>query len=400
MMMFQLNLLLKRARKLWDNQTILCSILTNETLFPLSLDLPTVSSRKLTDNFIQIKSEAQLFIDECKSHNIKIIFKDINHRQFGVQRLPKQVCFTTFDDYLRFIGKEREYKSFNQTYEYIISHQSKLRTWLIKHSDKILEYQKKWSGLLPVCSYFLEHPKPDKYIRELEISGVDSKFIEQHKGILTLLLNELLPVESIMATATISKRYEFEMRFGLKYIEPVVRFRILDKGLVSGASGWQKSITDYTIPLGEFIKLNIPGNRIFITENKINGLSFPYVSGAIIIFGLGYGIESLKNILWFANKDIIYWGDIDTHGFAMLSQLRSYYPRVRSILMDLPTLNLCRDMWVSEPMHTRCTAHLPGLTIEEQELYQMLLSNQLGEHIRLEQERISYSYLDNVLVQF
>jgi hypothetical protein len=397
--MFELDLLLKRARKLWDNQTVIRSIITNEALFPLYLDLPAVSSRNITDNFVQIRSEVQLFIDGCKLHNIDIIFKEINHRQFGVQRLPKQVCFTTFEDYLRFVGKEREYKLFSQSYDYIINHQPRLRTWLAKHTGNILEYQKKWPGLLKVCDYFLENPKPNKYIRELAISGVDSKFIEQHKSILTMLLNELLLPEWIIETSVANRRHEFEVRFGLKYIEPVIRFRILDKLICigDGNNEWFTRITDYTVTRSEFVRLNIPCSRIFITENKINGLSFPDVDGAIIIFGLGYGIETLKDIAWFTNKDIIYWGDIDTHGFAMLSQLRSYYPQVRSILMNLPTLNSCRDMWVSEPVHTRCTAKLPYLSTAEQETYQILLSNKLGEHIRLEQERISYLCVNKIL---
>ncbi len=398
-------------------------MLTNESLFPLYINLPVISSRKLTDDFVQIRSDVLLFIEGCRLHNIKIIFKEINHRQFGLQHLPKQACFTTFEDYLRFIGKERDHKLFIQTYEYIINHQSKLHTWLTKHPAKILEYQKKWPGLLRVCNYFLENPTPNKYIRELAISGVDSKFIEQHKGILTLLLNELLPPEWIIETNIANRHHIFEVRFGLKYVEPVIRFRILDSTLFSnkvrlqtyhsnldanscnseeicfpeGNSEWFSVITDYTVTLSEFIRLNIPCDRIFITENKINGLSFPDVSQAIIIFGLGYGIESLRDISWLANKEIIYWGDIDTHGFAILSQLRSYYPQVQSILMDLLTLNTCRDMWVKESLLTRCTARLPCLTSDEQELYQMLLSNQLGEYIRLEQERISYLYLSQVL---
>ncbi|MCC2624291.1 MAG: hypothetical protein K0R14_164 [Burkholderiales bacterium] len=397
--MFELKSLLQQAQKLWDNQIIFREITCGETLFPLHINLPMLSSRALTNNFIQIKSEVQRFIESCKLYNIKIIFKEINHRQFGLQRLPRLICFTTLNDYLHFVGKEREYKLFNQTFRYIINKQPRLRVWLIEHSHKILEYQKKWSGLLKVCDYFLEHSRPNKYIRELEITGIDSKFIEQHKSILTLLLNELLLVGSLATENNIGKRNEFERRFGLKYIEPTIRFRILDDSLVANAYVWHKQITDYTIPLGEFIKLNIPCDRIFITENKINGLSFPKMDQSIIIFGLGYGIEMLKNIPWFENKEIIYWGDIDTHGFAILSQLRSYYFQVKSILMDISTLNLCKDLWVCEPIHTRCTAQLQHLTSKEQELYRMLLNNELGEYIRLEQERISYHYLIKILEQ-
>ena len=113
----------------------------------------------------------------------------------------------------------------------------------------------------------------------------------------------------------------------------------------------------------------------------------------MIIFGLGYGIQSLRNIAWLKEKEIIYWGDIDTHGFAILSQLRSYYPQTKSILMDELTLLHFSHLWVSEPLDKRCTATLAHLTSGEQLLYEKLKFNLLGDNIRLEQERIDLNYI-------
>ncbi len=41
----------------------------------------------------------------------------------------------------------------------------------------------------------------------------------------------------------------------------------------------------------------------------------------MVLFGSGYGFEFLSNVLWLAKLNIYYWGDIDTHGFAILNQL-------------------------------------------------------------------------------
>ncbi|NOR71388.1 MAG: hypothetical protein GQ532_17115, partial [Methylomarinum sp.] len=43
-----------------------------------------------------------------------------------------------------------------------------------------------------------------------------------------------------------------------------------------------------------------------------------------------------------------YWGDLDTHGFAILSRLRHYYPQVKSILMDEKTLEQFAHLSVYE----------------------------------------------------
>ncbi|QBD83792.1 hypothetical protein EPA93_45535 [Ktedonosporobacter rubrisoli] len=46
-----------------------------------------------------------------------------------------------------------------------------------------MDYHGDWSDLIAVCDYFLEHPRPACYIREIPVA-VHTKFIEQHSGIL------------------------------------------------------------------------------------------------------------------------------------------------------------------------------------------------------------------------
>ena len=50
---------------------------------------------------------------------------------------------------------------------------------------------------------------------------------------------------------------------------------------------------------------------MFITENEINFLAFPAVADSLIIFGAGYGFETLVEAAWLARCRIHYWGDID-----------------------------------------------------------------------------------------
>ena len=260
---------------------------------------------------------------------------------------------------------------------------------------KLLNDQAAWPQLLRVCDYFCQHPQPDCYLRELEIAGVDSKFIEQHKRILRELLDLLLPAETICYEVTSLSGSGFEKRFGLRYDEPLIRLRILDPALVSP---W--GANDLSLPLSQFRDLTPNCTRVFITENKINGLSFPPVANSWVIFGLGYGIQALKEIGWLRTMPIDYWGDIDTHGFAILSQLRSYFPQTRALLMDRATLLDGQDLWVKEETGKRCLAELPHLDQKEQALYQELRGNQIGDNVRLEQERIAFSRLEEWLAEF
>jgi len=97
----------------------------------------------------------------------------------------------------------------------------------------------------------------------------------------------------------------------------------------------------------------------------------------------------LAHIPWIRNNDIWYWGDIDTHGFAILDQVRSILPQTNSFLMDSETLIAHRDQWVSESIQERRA--LDRLTPSESDVYRGLAENRWATNLRLEQERIRYS---------
>jgi hypothetical protein len=143
----------------------------------------------------------------------------------------------------------------------------------------------------------------------------------------------------------------FEQRYGLKYDEPAVRFRLLDPALNDGLG-----LQDMTV--SDFKNAKIACSRVFVTENKINGLSFPTCPESIVVFGLGYGIGMLSDVDWLMDREIIYWGDIDTHDFAILSQLRSFLPQARSFFMESDTFQRFRQLCVEEPEESRFTGKL------------------------------------------
>jgi len=381
----------KKALKYWDNQRFLKAYLTDEPLFPLDIPFRKITPRQVLENFTAVRERVKELREGSKDrlgYGYSLVFKQVNHRQLGLQSFPHRIHFDTSEDFLKFIGKRREFDRFRQSFEQTLTAQPLLQNWLMQKPSKLLKYHAIWPQLLEVCWFFQCNRKPDHYIRELDIPGLDSKFIEQHKGILCELLDQVLPAEAVNPEASGLGAHGFERRYGLKYDEPLIRFRILDSELTGN-----QELSDISTPLSQFKRLSLCCERVFITENKINGLSFPEVSGAIVIFGLGYGISSLSEVKWLEDRAVFYWGDIDTHGFAMLSQLRGYLPQVQSLLMDRETLFTFQSLWGTEPEDRRSVARLTNLYQEEQQLYDDLRDNVMGNRIRLEQERICFNYL-------
>jgi hypothetical protein len=144
-------------------------------------------------------------------------------------------------------------------------------------------------------------------------------------------------------------------------------------------------------------RLDFTPRHVVVVENLQTGLALNDLPGTVAFMALGYGVDLLAQIAWVRNADCLYWGDIDTHGFSILSQLRAQLPAVRSIFMDEITLLSNRALWTSEASQ-HAAPELPYLDRGEQAVYRALKLHALGPGVRLEQERISWDIVWPALI--
>ncbi len=317
---------------------------------------------------------------EKKGYGFTIDYQTVKTKLIGTQSLPVSIYFDSEKDFLKYLGKEKEIEAFRQNSKKILLSFPELKNWIIQNPAKIIQYQSKWISILNVCSYFKNTPKPNLYIRELPIS-VHTKFIENNQSIIRDIL------EVIIAESANIQEKDFEKRFNLKYREPQVRFKILDKDI---SYNYFSGIDDIAIPISQFEKLKLPINNVIVVENKTTlytTLTLPKMKNSIAIFGSGYSVFNLKDTKWLKNLELIYWGDIDAQGFEILSQFRGYFPNTKSILMDKVTFDKFFENDHGTP--TNRSTQL-NLTEEEQILYELLKTN----NWRLEQEKIPFDYVN------
>ena len=377
----------QRAVKIWQSGNIHRAWLQQSSCFPLEIPLKNISAKDLLNYFSEVQESIYTLRQDSQKHGYSITDKVIAHRQLGEQKIPALIIFATEAVFLNYVSKSAELNKFKTLTQQTLQQHAVLKDRIIRYPFKVMQYAEVWSQLLKVCCYFKSHPQPDCYIRQLDIKGVDSKFIEQHKSILSELLTQILDESSYQADITGLKNNGFERRYGLRYDQPQIRLRILDTALAING------LTDLTLTLTEFKQCDIAAKTVFIAENKVNGLAFPDYPQAIVIFGLGYAVNLLADAKCLQQSRVYYWGDLDTHGFAILSRLRHYYPQVTSLLMDQRTLEQFSNLCVYETLENSEQNTLTHLTDAEDELYQQLQKTLL----RLEQERISFIYLQNTL---
>ncbi len=331
--------------------------------------------------------------DLQQGEHYRVGMRELRHHIIGSNAIPDEIWIDTLDDALSLIGKSRDAGRFTRIVALTRERQPSILPWLTKHSLKALKLAEDWPLLMDIIDWMQAHPLPGVYPRQMDIPGVHTKFVEAHSTVLMELLDLSLSPDAVDTESTGVSR--FCRRYGFLDKPLRIRFRILDPGLALLPAGADQ---DIAVNQDAFNRLDLGVSRVFITENEVNFLAFPGLPGSIVIFGAGYGFEMLAQAAWLRRCAIHYWGDIDTHGFAILDQLRAHLPHTESFLMDRETLMAHELQWVSEPRPVR--RHLARLSTEERALFEDLRDNRIRPAIRLEQERIRFGWIKTALKSF
>lgn len=313
---------------------------------------------------------------------LRVEYKQIGGRLIGTNTIPARAWLDGYDQAWELLGIRAEIRSLGVLIDQTKAECPRLVCWLERRPVKGLVLAGDWVSLLATVRWIDERQAPGMYVRQVDVPGVDTKFIEKHKSVLRELLDLQLDPGRVDLLAP-----DFEGRYGFRRKPGYARFRIGTRGA--------GDYTELAVRAEEFA-VPPPGiARVYVVENEITYLAFPLAAGSIVIFGGGYAVRVLEPLGWLAGLDLVYWGDLDTHGFAILNRLRQCFPHARSMLMDRATLLAHQSQWVTEPSPT--TAVLDLLTPAELELYQALGANVFGPTVRLEQERVSFTALSSAL---
>jgi hypothetical protein len=306
-------------------------------------------------------------------------------RKLGTQPVPEKLLLSGPGEVAQSIGEADRWDRAQQRYRDLIGRWPQLSDKLPRYFAILADYSEAdYRRLIDMVAWIEENPASNLYPRQLPVSGLDSKWLEKRKGLLADLVDNVRGKSSSEGDFGGS---DFYGRCGLKAPPLLIRLRILDESLRQRVG----SLHDISVPWEQLAELYFPANNVFIVENLQTGLAFDDLPGSVVIMQLGYGVEVLGRLPWVAKANCVYWGDLDTHGFAILNRARSYLPELKSVLMDEATLRSHQDLWVEEKdQHAAET--LPLLTDLEQAVYQAIKCNVWGQNVRLEQERIAWDF--------
>ncbi len=373
------NQIRKRALNLYE--AFLSSVSSDADFFPLRVFGSGLSKVEDYAAVLTGLSELRANSRGVLGYGYDIEWTQRRFRRFGDQQLPKAIHFPTRHDYTRFLGKCEETAEFERNLAQIVRTFPELRQWCETKPLKVVEHALEWPGLLAVCECFREHGRPNCYFRELRVVA-DTKFVERNKGI----LSELLPLVAPGCVGDAGA--SFELRFGFRQKQPLIRIRLLDDRL---AARFNVPFCDFAVPLDTAVGFECAGTTVLVIENDMTFLTLPALPNTLAILGSGDAVSHLQQMEWLRNVRLLYWGDLDSHGFESLSILRQYYPHAESVLMDSETLAAFR-MFSVKAAAFRSRTEL-RLTDAEREVFNCLTS----QEILIEQERIPLNYATDKL---
>jgi hypothetical protein len=366
------------VRKKWDSGALLGRFAAGHEWEPFSIPIRGPSARLIGEYLPEVRQWAAEWAAAARGP-LRVEYKQVGGRNFGANSIPGRAWLDSYDGAWALLRVGSDVRRLAELIE--AARGTRLVPWLTGHPMRALRLADDWDRLLATVGWIEQRQAPGMYLRQVDVPGADTKFIERHKGVITELLDAQLDPSRVDSAAP-----DFAGRYGFLRRPGYVRFRV---------AGGYRGFSELSVRADEFTAVPEGVSRAYVIENEITYLAFPVPAGAMVIFGGGYAVPVLETLGWLAGLGVGYWGDIDTHGFAILNRLRHHLPHSRSMLMDRATMLGHRDHWTSESSPT--AAALDRLDAAESALYADLLSDAYGPSVRLEQERIRFSAIEKAV---
>lgn len=371
-------------RREWQNHVGLKGRLLNQKPFPIRIGLKPPTGQSA----IKEMEHFQKFICLWRSFAPQrfIQWDTRNYRMLSGQTVPKFFILKNIQELIEFIGVEAVRRShtwmtnmsplltiYPDTYPALVKHLSTIE--LMGPSDSQL--------LADLIGQLTPKMGAGKYLRALPLVGVDTKFLENYQALIT----NILDIEHDNAVSNAGGLLEWlgchTNPTGWLTVRPLCEST---KTKMGGFPVLQLS--------GDVLKQQaLPANNILVVENMESGLGLPSLQDTIAVFGGGKNVAWM-DALWLKSKRVAYWGDIDTWGLSILSDVRFKLPNVEVLMMDEETLNLHKDRMVGE---RKSVDYVPKfLTNSETRIFSSL-KNTDKLSSRLEQERLSTDYIQSKL---
>lgn len=346
--------------------------------WPLSISLGVPTQKEASEDPLAVRKWVDAWI--AWKGPAEIVWGSRQWPRLGSQRVPTSLVVPSPEAVAALIGEAKRWSVATERYRIMTERWPLLTqvTVLKSKFEMLADYSAEdFERLVSLLEWLVCNPDSKLYLRQLPVSGLDTKWVEQRTTVVADLFRVLRGAPD---------GGDLHELCGLRKSPNRIRMRILCPALRRAVGG----LCDIEAPVEQVAALAVAPAACVIVENLATGIAMPDVDGVVCIMKLGNAVSMLGAIPWFSDIPVVYWGDIDTHGFAILNRARQILPRLQSFLMDEGTLLEHRALCGTEP--SQCPdIDLPHLGPAERRVYNGLRSGLWGEQLRLEQERLPWA---------
>lgn len=347
----------ERARRSLDRN--LKNWLFGGTVTPLTVRLGCPTESTVAAH----RSTVETWVRTWQRSKLDIRWEERQWPSLGRQLLPVSVTLEGADAIATAAGATERWQTVQERFARLHAlddtpHWSDALAASFRHWNTLTDND--FDRLIAVLDWLRRNPASGLLIRQLPIPGVDTKWLGIHRAAVVALAVPLGVPDHL----------------GLREREILRVIAILDPTLRRGLP----RLLAASDP--ELATMTMTPPRVLVVENLQTLEALPDIPGTVAVFGWGGNALAVAEFPWVRDaRHVLYWGDLDTDGFAILARFRARCP-CESLLMDTATLAGWRDLAVSHP----ATELVDTEVLNKDELGALELLR--SEGLRLEQERI------------
>jgi hypothetical protein len=254
-----------------------------------------------------------------------------------------------------------------------------------------------FTTLLAATAWFQANPRSGLTVRSVPVPGMHTKWLARHRGMVLACLGT--PTDSSTSAEPPGDADPADIpaddldALGLRPLPREISIVIADPVLRTAIGG----LRQITAPVDELAGLQIHPDAVLIVENKEPALAWSDMPGLVVIHSLGNHLDVLSRLPWIRHDSCWYWGDLDRHGFTLLSRARTIISRLESLLMTPGDIETYRPLGVKEKLERYDQPDSTLAPAEASALAALRLTD--GNYLRTEQERIPVSDAERALEQ-
>ena len=357
-------------------------------VFPLRIPLARPGRTDVADRLGAVVAWSRSMIEAADRGGWRVETRRVGGTgTIGAQQVPWFAHVDAAEQALEILGPgaERQGRQFRRAMEQAVLAGPWATQVCLAKPLEVLAIGGDWADVLAVAAWLTEHPRPGIPARMLPIPGVHTKVIERHEGLLARLLDLSLPSEQVDQGAT-----TFAGRYGLA--ERVRTVTVAGPGAMVGLPHLEQATVTWPVAgLAGLDPSRYGISEVVIVENLAALAIVTCADGRLTIWGAGNSAADLiSGVPWLHGLAVAYFGDLDSHGFAILDAVRGVLPHAVSVCMDPATVAAHLEHRVTETVAS--TAPLERLTEAERAALAAL-----GPGGRIEQERIDPDLLGKSL---